>query len=422
MEWQDNTPLVELTTAPHPRGDVFLGRRLPEFELNWRAGGQTHPLRVIGRHVKCDTHSEFAPGVLSANSPAAPCLTLAQEWRETLAWQNVSNTGLPKILSTYRSQRAQEALRAVKATMVDEVRHLDGDLAGRRFEAVLRSPVMAGWAQHGEKMFEARDVEVSSSLWCRLLDDGLEDLPRRRNILGWIGVEEEFLAFWGTLPRLLPRPSTQSEGDLERWRGKVRKLVVTLDDLSDEVNVWGWFDEGFMRRAGLHDATGRPVGYEETIFDRLPAALTAANLRQWLHNALEAEQAADGRGLGWLKFSADYAESRWREDVAKAGLSMSTAEEWRQQGLLDPKRVVRAVDLMKVHPGLPPGRAAWYARHPHLNVQVQGFQPGRSQEPRRLNPPFDRGRTAVAWQRRIVPADWWQHVALPDLEGDGLGL
>lgn len=424
-KWPPALPALLASCAPaqlHPKGDWFLGRRLPEFDVGWRAGGQVHPLNVVGRHLTCGTHSRSVPRVLDNPGITAPCLALAREWRNAFSHERFSSLGGLTMLSSYRSGRMANIATIVKATMMDAIVRVDPELARRSFDVVSVSATTRSWVKHGEAMFEMFDYSMPSSLWGKLLDDGLDDLPRRRRILAPSGLHEEFASFWMTLPRLVPVPENPSKAELADRRERVRSLVLALDDAADDVNVWGWYDFVAMKRQGAQNSVWGFQGYEHTLFDSLPAKLTVENLREWLYRSLEDPELWNPDMWGGpLPSAGESREDVWRAKVFGGGLSMKVADEWRHQGLFEPYRVKRAVELMEAHPGLGPGRAAWYARHPQLRVQTHGVQPLYPTERK----PLERGlggRYDKVWSNHVAPADWWLRLESAHIQDEGIAL
>lgn len=70
----------------HPKGDWFLGSRLPEFRTGWRdEQKRTHHLEIIGRHVRCLEHGDSSMmGIVHLKnydgSYDLACLELQSHW------------------------------------------------------------------------------------------------------------------------------------------------------------------------------------------------------------------------------------------------------------------------------------------------------------------------------------------------------
>ncbi len=70
----------------HPKGDWFMGKRLPEFKAGWKdPEKRMHHLKIIGRHMLCQEHnSPIMRGVINVPNPDGSydlaCLELRSHW------------------------------------------------------------------------------------------------------------------------------------------------------------------------------------------------------------------------------------------------------------------------------------------------------------------------------------------------------
>jgi hypothetical protein len=70
----------------HPKGDWFMGKRLPEFKTGWKdPEKRMHHLKIIGRHMLCQEHnSPIMRGVINVPNPDGSydlaCLELRSHW------------------------------------------------------------------------------------------------------------------------------------------------------------------------------------------------------------------------------------------------------------------------------------------------------------------------------------------------------
>ena len=381
-------PLPKLSVGDlHPRGDWFMGRRLPEFRINWSdERGQQHPIWVVGRYASCQLH--VLPKLPVGEQPL--CDDMARKWHETF---NTETLGL----AFSRNTSLWYAMNMVMATMGDSIRLETGESLQRA------EKLIPAWIKAGDQMKEALSSGVFYHTWAKLL---MADVPQlaRPGLISPIKHTEswELRAFLLYGQHLMNLNEELTPG----------KLAETFDDAFEEVNGWGFLGERGEKPASVSGSAG--FGWMKLMSLHLEEKDVVGSIKTWMvRSAIESITGRDDEEFEEHKDAWLY-DRRKNDDI-----DAKTAERWLEQGLVTREKIMRAQELSGQYPRMRPGRVAWFVSHPELPIQEHGFGKLEPIDPSVLKAHRDQFvgsdnparltllRSIKTRERRVVPADWW---------------
>jgi hypothetical protein len=293
---------------------------------------------------------------------------------------------------------------------LDEIGRYVGDLSWEMFYHEFE---LSGWLHWGDKVLEAREHGVSYSQWGHMLNLGIPHLARLGLVNSEAGFSPEVEAL--SLFALAVNANVgSSQNEL-----RLHAFYNALDAAAGDVNVYGWYEPAVIANART---TSYPPATDS--FYNVAFGLDSWDSQSLGYTLERVTKSGIRRFVDGKYGYTDMEPLQLFESII--GINSSVASHWYRQGLASLDTISRAEEIASRYLCMKPGHVAWFARHPELEVSLNGFAAlptldlvDRSE----LNPINNpRGRVVRSWRNQVVPADWWRSSELTSLEDGGIGL
>lgn len=426
--YDDSWPTPD-TTALDPRGDIFLGRRLPEYRFTFEFQNQEHPIRIIGRHAHCEVHGNATTKAMKIGGCPLPCRIVSDQYDQQFTL--TSSTGIRSLrdaltaifeASTVMSVHGTSGdlysifdsiSAAVTASMADQVSKSSGHHMSLRTVvdgSSLGIDTRRFWLTHPEKYWDAHDHGCSYATWTVLTEAGVPQLARPGFIDSSGDPTDLLIAICGALPHVA-----------------LSTIIPLWDQALDAVDVYG--APLRMLESMPTDEWNAPQAdvFLYNYFSHMPVTSDSELLRSYVKMAT---MQTPSQEIGQVGMS----DATWVDDFrahreyfavgiprdaipayVKAGISPAEAAEGMCQGIVTAEGLLRVQEVAKQHPKMPFSRVSWLDQLQHMGVALK---PSLSELPPLSDlpdnsAPLDRthNREALLYAS-VVPSDWWQNLSV----------